>query len=99
MNVWALAIPLTALLTGSHLCAAAFAPFAQFLAVCSSSILVETLGYAASFSTPWRGKRCVFEWHQPLITDHMQPSTNSDKLSGRRLKILTPRATLLPRRP
>lgn len=30
MDVVALAIPLTALLTGSHLCAAAFAPLARF---------------------------------------------------------------------
>lgn len=30
MNVLALAIPLTALLTGSHLCAAAFSPLARF---------------------------------------------------------------------
>ena len=27
-------------------------PFAQFLAVCSASILAETLGYAGSFSSP-----------------------------------------------
>jgi hypothetical protein len=35
---------------------------AQFIAVCSSSILAETLGYAVSFSSPWRGKRRVLEW-------------------------------------
>src|SRR5215475_3537186 len=54
---------------------------AQFIAVCSSSILAETLGYAASFSSPWRGKRSALEQHKPLLTDQLQPSTNSDKLS------------------
>jgi hypothetical protein len=34
-------------------------PLAQFLAVCSSSILAETLGCAALFSSSWRGKRRV----------------------------------------
>src|SRR5439155_18308814 len=59
--------------------------FAQFIAVCSSSILVETLGYAGSFSSLWRGKRRVFEQRKPLIADQIQPSTNADKLSGRGL--------------
>ena len=54
---------------------------AQFIAVCSSSILVETLGYAVSFSSPWRGKRRVFERCKPVFIDQLQPSTNSDKLS------------------
>jgi hypothetical protein len=54
---------------------------AQFLAVCSSSILAETLSYAASFSSPWRGKRRVLERRKPLLTEQLQPSTNSDKLS------------------
>ena len=54
---------------------------AQFLAVCSSSILAETPGYVTSFSSPWRGKRRVFERHKRLLTDQLQPSTNSDKLS------------------
>jgi len=54
---------------------------AQFIAVCSSSILTETLGYAASFSSPRRGKRRVFERRKPLLTDQSQPSTNADKLS------------------
>jgi putative transposase len=54
---------------------------AQFIAVCSSSILVETLGYAGSFSSLWRGKRRVFERRKPLIADQIQPSTNADKLS------------------
>src|SRR5262249_22263334 len=55
--------------------------FAQFIAVCSSSILVETLGNAASFSSPWRGKQRVFERRKPVLMDQLQPSTNSDKLS------------------
>src|SRR5262249_29257422 len=54
---------------------------AQFLAVCSSSILAETPGYVASFSSPLRGKRRVFERHKRLLTDQLQPSTNSDILS------------------
>src|SRR5437773_7764964 len=54
---------------------------AQFIAVCSSSILAETLGYAVSFSSPWRGKRRVFERCKPVFIDQLQPSTNSDKLS------------------
>src|SRR5215831_6594777 len=54
---------------------------AQFLAVCSSSILAETLGYAASFSSPWRGKRRVVERRKSLFMDQLQLSTNSDKLS------------------
>jgi hypothetical protein len=54
---------------------------AQFIAVCSSSILAETLSYAVSFSSPWRGKRRVLEWHKPVLIDQLQPSTNSDKLS------------------
>src|SRR5262245_56881529 len=54
---------------------------AQFIAVCSSSILVETLGNAASFSSPWRGKQRVFERRKPVLMDQLQPSTNSDKLS------------------
>src|SRR5215471_19322058 len=58
---------------------------AQFLAVCSSSILAETPGYVASFSSSLRDKRCVFEWHKRLLTDQLQPSTNADKLSGRSL--------------
>src|SRR5438128_8807586 len=55
----------------------------QFIAVWSSSILAETLGYAASFSSPWRGKRRVFERRKPVLIDQLQPSTNSDTLSER----------------
>ena len=55
--------------------------FAQFIAVCSALILVETLGYASSFSSPLREKRRVLVWRKPLLTDQLQPSTNSDKLS------------------
>ena len=58
---------------------------AQFLAVCSSSILAETPDYVASFSSPLRGKRRVFERYKRLLTDQLQPSTHSDKLSDRSL--------------
>src|SRR5215831_9238636 len=54
---------------------------AQFLAVCSSSILAEKLGNAVSFSSPWCGKHRVFEWRKPVLMDQLQPSTNADKLS------------------
>jgi hypothetical protein len=54
---------------------------AQFIAVCSSSILAETLGYSASFSSPLHGKRRVFEGRKLLLIDQLQPSTNADKLS------------------
>ena len=54
---------------------------AQFLAVCRSSILAETLGYAASFASSLRGKWRVFVRRKPLLTDQLQPSTNSEKLS------------------
>ena len=54
---------------------------AQFLAVCRSSILAETLGYAASFASPWRGKRRVVERRKSLLMDQLQLSANSDKLS------------------
>jgi hypothetical protein len=33
------------------------------------------------FSSPWRGKRRVFERCKPAFMDQLQPSTNSDKLS------------------
>jgi len=39
------------------------------------------LGYAASFSSPWRGKRRVVERRKSLLMDQLQPSTNADKLS------------------
>jgi hypothetical protein len=55
--------------------------FAQFIAVCSSSILAETLDYAVSFSSPWRGKRRVLEWREPVLMDQLHPSTNADTLS------------------
>src|SRR5437660_10307110 len=72
---------------------AQFIRVAQFIAVCSSSILAETLGYAVSFSSPWRGKRRVFERCKPVFIDQLQPSTNSDKLSVKVLSslILDPR--------
>src|SRR4029453_16382724 len=56
-------------------------PDALFVAVCSSSILAETLDYTASFSSSWRGKRRVFEQRKPFLTDQLQLSTNADKLS------------------
>ena len=58
-----------------------FTPVAQFIAVCSPSILAETLGYAGAFSRPRRGKRRVVEQRKPVLIDQLQPSTNSDKLS------------------
>jgi hypothetical protein len=59
----------------------ALAEIAQFIAICSSSILVKTLGYAVSFSSPRRAKRRVFEWRILVLMDQPQPSTNADKLS------------------
>ena len=46
-------------------------PFAvaPFLAVCRSSILVETLGYAGALSSPLLGKRRVVERRKPFIMD------------------------------
>src|SRR5262249_27766706 len=41
--------------------------FAQFITVCSTSILAETRGYAVSFSSRWRGKRCIFEQCKPVF--------------------------------
>jgi hypothetical protein len=58
---------------------------AQFIAACRSSILAETLGYAASFSRSLRGKRRVFERHKPLIADQIQLSTNSPAKEARLL--------------
>src|SRR5262249_33520320 len=45
--------------------------FAQFIVGCSSSILAETLGYTASFSSPWRGKQHVLEQHKTLFIDQL----------------------------
>jgi hypothetical protein len=56
-------------------------PFAQFIAICRSSILAETLAYAVKFSSLWRGKRRVLEGRKPVLLDQLQPSTNADKLS------------------
>jgi hypothetical protein len=39
------------------------------------------LGYAVLFSSPWCGKRRVFERCKPALVDQLQPSTNADKLS------------------
>jgi hypothetical protein len=54
---------------------------AQFRAICSSSILADTLGYAVSFSSPRRGKRRVFEQRKPVLMDQLHPSKNADNLS------------------
>jgi hypothetical protein len=67
---------------------------AQFLAVCSSYILAEKLGYAVSFSSPWCGKHRVFEWRKPVIMDQLQPSTNADKLSDSEYKMGVPNTPL-----
>src|SRR5262245_31756692 len=53
---------------------------AQFLAVWSASIRAETLGYAVSFASPWRGEHRFLEWHKPAFMDQLQPATNADKL-------------------
>src|SRR5262245_44685311 len=68
---------------------------AQFIAVCSPEILAETLGYAVSFSSPWRGKRRVLGWRKPVLMDQLQPSTNTDKLSE---DVLRPCAIQRPHR-
>jgi len=64
-----------------QLSAPEFETFAPLLTVYSASILAETLGDVASFSSPWRGKRHVVGRRKPLLTDQLQPSTNADKLS------------------
>ncbi len=48
---------------------------------CPPWLLAKTLGYAVSFSSPWRGKRCFLEWRKPVFMDQLQLSTNADKLS------------------
>ena len=77
--------------SGKSLRAAHTTTAAQFITVCSSSILAETRGYAISFSSRWRGKRCIFEQCKPVFMGQLQPSTNSDKLSdgvlGRRFAL------------
>jgi hypothetical protein len=65
-----------------------------YLAVCSSYILAEKLGYAVSFSSPWCGKHRVFEWRKPVIMDQLQPSTNADKLSDSEYKMGVPNTPL-----
>ena len=62
--------------------------FAQFIAVCSSSILEQTLGYAVSFSSLWRGKQGVLDRRKVVLIDQLQLSTNSDKLNERAYQIL-----------
>src|SRR5262245_14211780 len=54
---------------------------AQFLAVCSLSILAETLGYATTFSSLWHGKWRGVERHKPLLTAQRQLWTHTEKLS------------------
>src|SRR5215211_6455897 len=60
---------------------------AQFLAVCSSSILAEVLYRSSPFSGQSREKRRVSERHISLLIGSLQPSTNSDKLSDQALHI------------
>src|SRR5215216_5804413 len=64
---------------------------AQFLAVCSSSILAEALYRSSPFSGQSREKRRVSERHISLLIGSLQPSTNSDKLSVSRYQQLPPR--------
>jgi len=47
------------------------------------------VGYAVSFSSPWHGKRRIFERCKPIFMDQLQPSTNADKLSELVLSFLT----------
>ena len=54
---------------------------AQFLAVCSSSILAEALYRSSLFAGQSREKRRVSERHISLLIGSLQPSTSSDKLS------------------
>ena len=54
---------------------------AQFIAICSSSILAETLCLSSPFSGQSREKRSVSEKRTSLPRDELEPSTNSDKLS------------------
>src|SRR5215510_1284288 len=60
---------------------------AQFLAVCRSSIRAETLGYAVSFSSPWRGKRRVVEWRKPVLMINDNPLSMLIHLSLSRLNV------------
>jgi hypothetical protein len=54
---------------------------AQFIAVCSSSILAEALCLSSPFSGQSREKRRVSEKRLSLLIDSFQLSTKSDKLS------------------
>jgi hypothetical protein len=55
--------------------------FAQFLAVCSASILAEALCLSSPFSGPCRVKRSVSEKRTSLLIGSLQPSTDSETLS------------------
>jgi hypothetical protein len=55
---------------------------AQFIAVCSSSILAETLGYAASFSSPWREKRQQFPPMRPMSYVTMMSEESAGDLTS-----------------
>ena len=54
---------------------------AQCSAVCRSYIRTETLGDAGSFARPLHSKRRVESGANPLLIDHLQLSTMSDKVS------------------
>jgi hypothetical protein len=69
---------------------------AQFLAVCSSSILAEALCLSSPFSGQSREKRGVSEKRLSLLLDSFQPSTNSEKLSNPTLVILSFEALIFP---
>ena len=56
-------------------------PCAQFLAVCSASILAEALRIGSQFSSKSRVKRGVSVSRTRTHLDRLQPTTNSDKLS------------------
>ena len=58
----------------------------QFIAICNSPILAETLSYTGSILSPWCGKRRILERRKLLLIEQLQPSTNSDKLSDRILR-------------
>ena len=54
---------------------------APFIAVCSLSILAETLCHSASFARQSRAKRRTSARHMPRHVDSLQPSPHADTLS------------------
>src|SRR5256885_15941783 len=55
--------------------------FAQFIAVCSASILAVELRIGSLFSSRLRANSGVSLRRTPAPTDQLQPTTKSDKLS------------------